>query len=97
ALRVVDPLDELGYLAMECRVRDRETVGNRLLARYAELSGDPARPALLAFYQSRRACLRARLCLRHITTSTEAPTDAAWRDRAGAYLGLSRDYASALG
>ncbi|MDH3289245.1 MAG: hypothetical protein OEP48_16185 [Betaproteobacteria bacterium] len=96
ALRVVDPLDELGYLAMECRVRDRETVGNRLLARYAELSGDPAPPTLLALYQSRRACLRARLCLRHIT-STEASTDAAWRDRAGAYLGLSRNYASALG
>ncbi len=95
-LRVVDPLDELGYLAMECRVRERETVGNRLLAYYAEISGDPAPPTLLAFYQSRRACLRARLCLRHIT-STEAPTDAAWRDRAQAYLELARDYAGSLG
>ncbi len=95
ALRVVDPQDELGYLAMECRVRDNEAVGIRLLERYAELSGDFAPTPLLAFYQSRRACLRARLCLRHITSS-EAPTDTGWRDRAQDYLALARDYANSL-
>ncbi len=94
-LRVVDPLDELGYLALECRLRDHKDVGDRLLARYAEFDNDPAPPALLAFYQSRRACLRARLSLRHIT-SNEAPTDAAWRNRAQAYLKLAQDYAGAL-
>jgi aminoglycoside phosphotransferase family enzyme len=95
-LRVVDPLDELGYLALECRVRGGDASGNRLLARYAEIGGDPAPPALLGFYQSRRACLRARLALRHIG-SLEAPTDAAWRDRAQVYLALARDYAGTLG
>ncbi len=95
-LRVVDPLDELGYLAVECSLREREAVGLYLIARYADLSGDPAPPRLLAFYQSRRACLRARLCLRHIM-SAEALTDAAWRRRAGDYLTLARNYALALG
>ncbi len=95
-LRIVDPLDELGYLAMECRVRGGDAVGKRVIARYAEISGDPAPPALLGFYQSRRACLRARLALRHIS-SIEAPTDAAWRDRAQAYLMLAGDYAESLG
>ncbi len=95
-LRVVDPLDELGYLAMECSLREREAVGLYLIARYADLSGDSAPPRLLAFYQSRRACLRARLCLRHIV-SAEAPTDAAWRRRAGDYLTLARNYVFALG
>ncbi len=95
-LRVVDPLDELGYLAMECSLRGREVVGIYLIARYADLSGDTAPPRLLAFYQSRRACLRARLSLRHIV-SAKAPTDAAWRRRAGDYLTLARAYALALG
>jgi aminoglycoside phosphotransferase family enzyme len=94
-LRIVDPLDELGYLAMECRVRGGEAVGLRLLHHYARASGDTAPSALLAFYQSRRACLRARLCLRHID-SRETPTDAAWRDRARAYLELARDYGRSL-
>ena len=66
-------------------------VGNRLLARYAEIGGDPAPPALLGFYQSRRACLRARLALRHIG-SVEAPAADAWRDRAQTYLALAREY-----
>lgn len=94
-LRVLDPLDELGYLAMECRMRDHAVVGDRLLARCTELSDDPAPPALLAFYQSRRACLRARLCLRHIS-GTSGSEDAVWRGRARAYLELARDYSSAL-
>ena len=95
-LRIADPLDELGYLAMECSLRKREAVGLYLIERYAELSGDPAPPRLLAFYQSRRACLRARLCLRHLM-SAEGPADAAWRSRAGDYLTLARNYALALG
>ena len=41
-LRIVDPLDELGYLAMECRVRDGEHSGKRLLRRYIQLGEDPA-------------------------------------------------------
>ena len=96
ALRVVDPLDELGYLAMECRARGGDAVGDRLIWLYAELGGDVVSPELLAFYQGRRACLRAKLALRHIT-GTEAPTDAAWRGRAQAYLQLARDYAATVG
>jgi aminoglycoside phosphotransferase family enzyme len=95
-LRIVDPLDELGYLAMECRVRGGDATGIRLLDHYRAISGDPSPSLLLAFYQSRRACLRARLCLRHITSSG-APAEAAWRERAQSYLQLARDYAAASG
>jgi aminoglycoside phosphotransferase family enzyme len=92
-LRIVDPIDEIGFLAMECRFRDADAVARQVLDVYVAQSGDTPPAALLAFHQSRRACLRARLCLRHIAGPDV--TDAAkWRARAMAYLNVAQDYAA---
>jgi aminoglycoside phosphotransferase family enzyme len=95
ALRIVDPIDEIGLLALECRFRGAEAVARRVLDAYTAQSGDTPPPALRAFHQSRRACLRARLCLRHIAEPAAAGA-AAWRERAMAYLDLARGYAEAF-
>lgn len=60
ALRLLDPVDELGYLALECARLGAPRLGAAILSRYRERAGDPFDPALLAFYQAFRACVRAR-------------------------------------
>jgi len=58
-LRLLDPLEELSYLALECERLGAEWIGRQLLAGYAEQSGDRAESALIDFYMSRRATQRA--------------------------------------
>jgi len=62
-LRIVDPAAELGFLAMECELLGAPQVGERVLERYAQRTGDHAPQAVVAYYKSRSASVRARLCL----------------------------------
>jgi aminoglycoside phosphotransferase family enzyme len=94
ALRQVDAVDELAYLAMECDRLDADWVGPELLADYAQQSGDLASPSLVAFYKGSRAVLRADLALAH--RSPGQPLDDCWLRRAETYLGLAAHYAEAL-
>ncbi len=95
AFRLIDPLDELGFLAMECEFLGAPWVGPLLVEAYSEVTGDPAPEELIKFYQAYRACLRAKLSLWHIT-DPEAPDAARWRDKALRYLCLAEVYAQAL-
>jgi len=60
--RILDTVDELGYLALECERLHAPQVGRWLLESYREASGDAPPDALIHFYQSCRAVLRAKLC-----------------------------------
>src|SRR5690606_23645446 len=51
-LRWLDPVSELSFLALECRRLGAAWIGERLLARYAEMSQDRVSAALVRFYQS---------------------------------------------
>ncbi|MBZ9537720.1 hypothetical protein [Modicisalibacter tunisiensis] len=95
-LRRLDPLDELGFLAMECRRMGVAGLGKAVLAHYASLSGDSCPPTLLAFYQAYRALLRALLAAWHLLDE-ECRDPRHWRHKAGTYLDLAEEYLTEAG
>lgn len=82
--RILDPADELGYLALECERLQASHVGRWLLDGYGEASGDLPPAALLHFYQSCRAVLRAKLALWHLHDDGRHPP--------GKWIAVARDY-----
>ncbi len=85
-LRIVDALDELSFLALECERLGAPEVGPLLLGEYARLTGDPAPSGLVELYQAFRACRRAKIAVWHLD-DPEIDGSARWRRRAADYLG----------
>lgn len=86
--RLLDPADELAYLAMECERLGAPGAGASLLASYTTLSGDRPPERLIHFYQSVRATLRAKLAAWHLDDRTvRYPSQ--WYNRANGYLVLA--------
>jgi len=92
--RILDPADELGYLALECERLHAPQVGRRLLEAYREASGDAPPEALIHFYQSCRAVLRAKLALWHLRDDGRHPPGK-WRATAQEYLEWALRHAEA--
>ena len=90
--RILDPADELAYLAMECERLGAPWVGMTLFAHYTALSGDGPPARLLHFYQSVRAGLRAKLSAWHVDDPT-VRYPSKWYNRARAYLDLALRHA----
>jgi len=86
--RLVDPADELAFLALECERLGASQVGEAILAAYAVAADDAPPPQLLDFYKSYRACLRAKLAVWH-TRDHEVPDHGKWMKRAREYLRLA--------
>ena len=84
-LRLVDPLDELADLGLECARLGAPWIGDVLLERYANTLDDPPPPRLFAFYTVSRACLRVRLAVRHLL-EPGVRTPGKWLPLARAYL-----------
>jgi aminoglycoside phosphotransferase family enzyme len=90
--RMLDPADELGYLAMECERLGAAWAGRALVAEYTALSGDEPPDRLVNFYQSVRATLRAKLAVWHLDDAmVRYPSQ--WFNRAQAYLALADRHA----
>jgi aminoglycoside phosphotransferase family enzyme len=89
--RLLDPVDELSYLAMECERLGDAPVGARLLTHYLGAAGDRVPDALVAFYKAFRAFLRARIAIAHIADHAVNDADK-WRRRANEYLHLAESY-----
>lgn len=87
-LRWLDPADEVGFLALECERARAAGLGRTLLQSWREASGDPVPEALVHFYQSCRACSRARLAIRHLREARYRGSPV-WRRRALRYLALA--------
>lgn len=87
-LRTLDTLDEIGFLALECERMGAPQFGQVLLDTYRESAGDDGPEALLRFYQGLRACIRAKLAIRHLREPQyrESPK---WPARARHYLQLA--------
>lgn len=85
ALRLLDPFEELAFLAMECRMLGGAWAGGIFLRRVATALGRRPPAGLLAFYTAIRACLRARLSLAHLQ-EPEPREPAKWRPRARRYM-----------
>ncbi len=62
-LRMVDVADELAFLAMEFHRMGAVWVGQQIRRDYERRNGDPIPDALFDFYQSYRACVRAKVAV----------------------------------
>jgi len=87
-LRLLDPADELAFLALECERLGAPSVGERILGAYEELSGDRPDPGLVRFYRDYRAYRRAKIAIWHLRDHPGRDRDK-WRRRARRYLELA--------
>jgi aminoglycoside phosphotransferase family enzyme len=94
-LRVVDPFDEIAYLALECERLGAAWAGAHLRRRMTQLLRDGPTDALFTFYHAYRAMLRARLAIAHLYEA-EPRTPEKWPQRAHAYLALAARSARTL-
>ncbi|NIV75619.1 MAG: hypothetical protein GWN37_12490 [Gammaproteobacteria bacterium] len=93
--RLLDPIDELAFLAMECEQLDAPSVGELFLATYSSLSGDYPPPELVYLYKSFRACLRAKIAIWHTKEPTARPAGH-WSRTAQSYLRRAEAYVQEL-
>lgn len=91
-LRLLDPVDELAYLALECERLGAQQVGAAILDLYRARSGDAADPRLIAFYRSFRASLRARLAAERLDERLADQLDGAPAGRRGDWLARIDSY-----
>ncbi|NIM27534.1 MAG: hypothetical protein GTO67_03115 [Gammaproteobacteria bacterium] len=89
--RIVDPVDELAFLTLECHVLGSAWAGELFLEIYCEITGDRPASRLFEFYKSQRALLRAKLAAWHLRDSEIADAEK-WLRRASVYLTLASDF-----
>ena len=84
-LRLMDPAEELAFLALDCERLGAAWVGDRFFEAYGRVAGDEVPAELVACYRARRALLWALLSGRHLLRGApERP----WRNVARDYLRL---------
>ena len=89
-------IDELSFLAMECACLGAAEAGGRILQQYCQAAGDEPPAALVSFYMSYRACVRAKVNAIRSQQTSGAEQEAA-RKTALKYLALADHYAAELG
>jgi aminoglycoside phosphotransferase family enzyme len=94
-LRLVDPADELAFLALECAMLGEPEAGVRLQHSYEAMADDRPPEQLIAWYRGCRAFLRARLSALHsLEPGARPPQD--WLAQVDRYLAVALDYTEAL-
>lgn len=94
-LRLLDPLEDLCFLWLECIRLGAPLVGEAVVHRYLSMSGQETASALSDFYLSHRALTRAKLAAWRLA---EPDGDhARWRARLQDYVRLAWDAASRAG
>lgn len=86
-LRIVDPADELAFLALECERLGNPAVGRWFLDTYSKVTGDEPSKALLRFHRTYRALRRAKIAAWHLRDPS-VRDHGRWRERARRYLEL---------
>lgn len=84
-LRTLDTAEELAFLQVECAQLGAAWVGDVVLQSYCSVSGDQPSRALLEFYCSRRATVRAKLMAWRVRDSA-VHCAVKWSARAEQYL-----------
>jgi uncharacterized protein len=90
--RILDPLDELAFLGLECERLGDVRTGQTLLRMYEEGTSDHAEPLLTEFYAAMRALLRAKLAIWHLRDGAGAD-HGRWASAALTYLELAARHA----
>lgn len=93
-LRLVDPFDELSYLALECKRLGAMELADTFVPRYASISGVNPPSQLLDFYTAYRGLIRARLALAHLFDWPGQ--DGHWTNQANDYLKIAHEPALKL-
>jgi len=91
AFRLLDPADELAFLAMECERAGAAFIADVLFETYTRTVGDRPEPLLVCFYKAFRAQLRAALSIAHIGDHPRGPPSK-WIEQTAAYLRLALEY-----
>jgi len=91
-LRIIDPVEDLALLFVECEVKSAKTVGERFLNVYMEQTGDQPPAALVNFYKSQRALIRALLSIRHLADDSYQENADKWVRKTREYLELAEEY-----
>ncbi|MGR8981104.1 MAG: hypothetical protein ACU84H_13565 [Gammaproteobacteria bacterium] len=86
--RILDPLDELAYLSIECERLGAAAIGDRVLEDYREATRDIFPADLIEFYKAFRACLRAKIAVWH-TVDHEIRDPERWLRLARTYLDMA--------
>ena len=87
-LRQLDPLNEMAYLALECRRLGGPAIERHLLRRYRARTGDTTPCELVRFYAALNALIRARIAIRHLAEpGSQTPRE--WTARAATYLAIA--------
>ncbi len=94
-LRTLDAAADLAFLAQECERLGAPRIGQIVFEIYREVTHDRPPAALISFYKSRWACLRAKLCVWHLTDPT-CRDPAKWSRLAADYLRRAGRYAAEL-
>ena len=92
-LRVMDPLEELAFLLLECLRLGDGAPGRLFLRVYAERMEDRVDRTLLQFHVARRALNWALLSARHLSRGMDPGT---WTERTRTYLRLGEQALSGL-
>jgi len=93
-LRIVDAIEELGFLALECARLGAPHLEAVIFDAYRGARRDPVPPRLVHFYQSVHAGVRAKLAAWHLDEpGPNGPVH--WKDRADAYVRVARTHAAA--
>lgn len=87
-LRMVDPLDEIAFLCLECERLGAAWAGRYLRRKVLQALHDGHCDELFVFYRCHRAMLRARLAIAHLL-EPEPRTPEKWPALAHAYLQLA--------
>jgi aminoglycoside phosphotransferase family enzyme len=85
-LRRLDPAEEIAFLALECRRLGAARLAAALLEHCILAMDDTVAPAVMAFYMSRRAVVRALIAAWHLRDPAFATRVRLWRARAHSYL-----------
>jgi len=92
--RMLDPADELAYLAMECESAGAPWIGEVVMDTYREATGDDPPARLVEFYKGFRAAVRAKLAAWHLKDHLDPADQGKWIARAGRYLELANRHAA---
>lgn len=92
-LRLLDPLEEIAFLALEIERLRRPELARDLVRGFLTERDDPVAEAIVHFYQSHRATTRAKLAAWHLK-DPQFPDPEPWITRACSYLQDAERHAS---
>jgi uncharacterized protein len=95
SLRLLDIVDELSSIAMECEVLGIPNTGNTFLSVYANRSGDEFTEDMVSFFKGRRAFMQASAMIPS-QSGKKGTEDLEWKMRCLEYLGVAESYCRQL-